>query len=142
MRVGRILGGLVVLGLVGLGVFWFLTAPSTLDASVLKADYKPDLANGETMFTVGGCVSCHKTPGQADRLKLGGGLGLASPFGTFYAPNISSDATNGIGLLVGSPPGTNTRPGTTAMTSKSPLSPREPKALQNIVIMRCTMIAD
>ena len=97
MRVGRILGGLVVLGLIGLGAFWFLTAPSTLDASVLKADYKPNLANGETMFTIGGCVSCHKTPGQTDRLKLGGGLGLASPFGTFYAPNISSDQANGLG---------------------------------------------
>lgn len=97
MRVGRILGGLVVLGLIGLGAFWFLTAPSTLDASVLKADYKPNLANGETMFTIGGCVSCHKTPGQTDRLKLGGGLGLASPFGTFYAPNISSDPANGLG---------------------------------------------
>jgi len=88
---------LVVLGLAGLAVFWFLTAPSTLDASALKADYKPDLANGETMFTIGGCVSCHKSPGQADRLKLGGGLGLASPFGTFYAPNISSDPAHGIG---------------------------------------------
>ena len=97
MRVGRILGGLVVLGLAGLGVFWLVTAPSTIEASTLKADYKPDLANGETMFTIGGCVSCHKTPGQPERLKLGGGLGLASPFGTFYAPNISSDPANGIG---------------------------------------------
>ena len=97
MRVGRVLGGLVVLGLAGLAVFWVITSPSTIEASALKADYKPDMANGETMFTIGGCVSCHKTPGQPERLKLGGGLGLASPFGTFYAPNISSDPANGIG---------------------------------------------
>jgi len=97
MRVGRLLGGLVVLGLIGLGVFWVVTTPSVIEASTLKADYKPDLANGETMFTIGGCVSCHKTQKQPDRLKLGGGFGLASAFGTFYAPNISSDPTNGIG---------------------------------------------
>lgn len=36
-------------------------------------------------------------PGQTDRLRLGGGLALASPFGTFRAPNISPDPTDGIG---------------------------------------------
>jgi mono/diheme cytochrome c family protein len=30
-------------------------------------------------------------------LKLGGGLAMPSPFGTFYVPNISSDPTYGIG---------------------------------------------
>ena len=62
-----------------------------------SAGYQPNLANGETIFTAGGCVSCHKTPGSADRLELGGGLGLVSPFGTFYAPNISPDRDHGIG---------------------------------------------
>ena len=74
-------------------MFWFVTAPSTCPPRPLSAGYKPNLANGETIFTIGGCVSCHKTPGPADRLELGGGLGLASPFGTFYAPNISPDRT-------------------------------------------------
>ena len=36
-------------------------------------------------------------PNQPDRLKLGGGLAIPSPFGTFYVPNISSDPTDGIG---------------------------------------------
>jgi mono/diheme cytochrome c family protein len=36
-------------------------------------------------------------PGQPDRLKLGGGLAIPSPFGTFYAPNISPDPADGIG---------------------------------------------
>ena len=31
------------------------------------------------------------------RTKLGGGLALKSPFGTFYPPNISSDPNDGIG---------------------------------------------
>ena len=36
-------------------------------------------------------------PGQPDRLRLGGGLAIPSPFGTFYAPNISPDPADGIG---------------------------------------------
>jgi mono/diheme cytochrome c family protein len=57
----------------------------------------PNLANGEAAFNAGGCSSCHAVPNQPDRLKLGGGLAMPSPFGTFYAPNISSDPTYGIG---------------------------------------------
>ena len=56
---------LVVLALVGLAVFWLVTMPSTLPASALTADYKPNLANGETMFNIGGCAACHMTPGQS-----------------------------------------------------------------------------
>jgi mono/diheme cytochrome c family protein len=36
-------------------------------------------------------------PGQPDHLELGGGLAIPSPFGTFYAPNISPDPADGIG---------------------------------------------
>jgi mono/diheme cytochrome c family protein len=36
-------------------------------------------------------------PGQPDRFRLGGGLAIRSPFGTFYAPNISPDPVDGIG---------------------------------------------
>jgi mono/diheme cytochrome c family protein len=36
-------------------------------------------------------------PGQPDRTRLGGGLAIPSPFGTFYAPNISPDPADGIG---------------------------------------------
>jgi mono/diheme cytochrome c family protein len=49
------------------------------------------------MFYAGGCAACHATPGSEDRTQLGGGLGLKSPFGTFYAPNISPDNDDGIG---------------------------------------------
>jgi mono/diheme cytochrome c family protein len=86
----------VVAGLVGLGLFWFLTIPSTVPASALGA-HQPNLANGKEMFYVGGCTSCHAVPGQEDKTKLGGGLGLHSPFGTFYVPNISPDPKDGIG---------------------------------------------
>ena len=56
-----------------------------------------DAAAGRLVFFAGGCESCHKTPGQPDPLKLGGGLALKTPFGVFYPPNISSDPVDGIG---------------------------------------------
>jgi mono/diheme cytochrome c family protein len=75
---------------------WVLTAPATVPASAL-GPHTPDLANGKTMFVAGGCSSCHAVPNQPDRMRLGGGLALNSPFGTFYIPNISSDPHDGIG---------------------------------------------
>lgn len=92
----RIVVGLIAIGLVGLGLFWWLTIPATVAASSLPA-YQANVANGQTMFNAGGCASCHAVPNQADRLKLGGGLAIPSPFGTFYAPNISPDPADGIG---------------------------------------------
>src|SRR5215203_4595360 len=86
----------VIAAVLGLGVFWVVTAPATVPASVL-APRSPNLDNGKTMFFAGGCASCHATPEQDDKTRLGGGLGLKSPFGTFYAPNISPDAKDGIG---------------------------------------------
>src|SRR5436190_18613525 len=81
---------------IGLSVFWFVTIPATVQASALSA-YAPNAANGREIFYAGGCTSCHATPGQDDKTRLGGGLGLKSPFGTFYVPNISSDPNDGIG---------------------------------------------
>ena len=77
---------------------WFLTKPETLDANSL-ALLEPDIARGETVFYAGGCASCHSAPkaSDKDKLKLGGGRAFVTDFGTFYAPNISSHATSGIG---------------------------------------------
>ena len=86
----------IVAAVIGAGVFWFVTIPATVPASALSA-HTPDQANGKTIFHAGGCASCHATPGQDDKTKLGGGLGLKSPFGTFYVPNISPDPNDGIG---------------------------------------------
>jgi mono/diheme cytochrome c family protein len=86
-----------VLTLVVLAALWFITAPRRLPASELAAGYHPNVANGEVMFTAANCSGCHATPGQEDRTQLGVGLKLKSPFGTFVAPNISSDPKYGIG---------------------------------------------
>ncbi|MCX5512186.1 cytochrome C [Kaistia algarum] len=90
----------VVLALLiaGGAAFWLLTMPRPLSAAVLP-EGKGDPAKGELLFWAGGCASCHAAPGSKgdDRLKLAGGEAIASPFGTFHAPNISPDKTNGIG---------------------------------------------
>ena len=88
----------VVLGLIGLGAFWLLTMPRTIAAADIP-EHTPDLANGERIFWAGGCASCHAADGATgdDKLILGGGLALNTPFGVFHAPNISPDADNGIG---------------------------------------------
>jgi mono/diheme cytochrome c family protein len=90
----RFLLALIVLVAVVFSVYWWLTATSP---AIALSAHTPDLANGQELFNVGGCASCHAVPKQEDRLKLGGGLAISSPFGTFYAPNISPDPTDGIG---------------------------------------------
>jgi mono/diheme cytochrome c family protein len=94
----RVVLALVVLVLAGAGLFWFLTSPDR-DTTGLEpvAEGPPDLANGQVVFHASGCESCHATPGQDDKTRLGGGAPLRSPFGTFYPPNISPHKEDGIG---------------------------------------------
>src|ERR1700712_5413608 len=84
---------LLVLGIGGASASWILSAPrprfSDADAATLERPGDP--VHGRLVFAAADCSSCHASPGQTDRLRLGGGLALASPFGTFRAPNISPD---------------------------------------------------
>ena len=86
--------------ILGVAAFGLVTRPAIVPASALPP-YRPNLDNGRTMLAIGGCASCHavpnKDPDKVDRMRLGGGLALASPFGTFYVPNISPDPKDGIG---------------------------------------------
>ena len=95
----RLIGLLVLLAILGGIAFWFVTAPQTVDASVIAGLPEGDAERGERIFWAGGCTSCHAAPKAEgeDRLRLGGGVELATEFGTFVAPNISQDATDGIG---------------------------------------------
>ena len=81
------------------GAAWLLSAPRPLysveDWRAFEAG--GDAEAGRIVFNVGGCESCHATPDQPDPLRLGGGLELKTPFGSFYPPNISSDPNDGIG---------------------------------------------
>ncbi len=52
------------------------------------------IAQGEYLVKAGGCRSCHTAAGDQP---LAGGRALATPFGTFYSPNITPDPETGIG---------------------------------------------
>ena len=94
----RLLSGLALVAAAGLALGYGLTRPRPLPAADL-AGLTGDAAAGERVFWASGCASCHAAPGakDADRLVLSGGMRLASPFGTFVAPNISPDPDHGIG---------------------------------------------
>lgn len=49
---------------------------------------------GRYIFDAAGCYGCHT---QAQGAPLAGGPPLRTPFGTFYAPNITPDRAHGIG---------------------------------------------
>jgi mono/diheme cytochrome c family protein len=94
----RLLTLILALGLIGLGVSWFITRPDPLPDDAL-AGLTPDPVHGEQVFWAAGCASCHmadKAEGAA-KLILSGGQRFPSPFGTFIAPNISNDPVHGIG---------------------------------------------
>ena len=86
----------VLAAVVGGVALWVAAMPGVVPASALVSR-TADLENGKAMFLIGGCSSCHATPKQDDKTLLGGGYALKSPFGVFYAPNISPDPNNGIG---------------------------------------------
>jgi mono/diheme cytochrome c family protein len=60
------------------------------------ADADDLIARGEYLTRAGGCFSCH-TDTAAGAPPLAGGRALATPFGTFYSPNITPDPETGIG---------------------------------------------
>ncbi len=93
----RLLASLFGLATLGALAGWFVTAPQPL-APAERAQRPGDPARGARLFHVGGCASCHAAKGAKgpDRLRLGGGAVLATPFGDFQPPNISP-GPDGIG---------------------------------------------
>ncbi len=64
-------------------------------ASVARGD-EAAVHRGKYIFDAGGCFACH-TDSKSGRPPLSGGPALKTPFGTFHAPNITPDRSNGIG---------------------------------------------
>ena len=89
---------LVALGIAG----GWLSRPQPVPTSGLP-EHTPDAVAGERLFWAGGCASCHASSADGqrakdgDKLRLGGGLELDTPFGLFRVPNISSHPRDGIG---------------------------------------------
>ncbi|MGH6899671.1 MAG: cytochrome C [Geminicoccaceae bacterium] len=82
--------GVVVLAAVAAWLFvpWRGAPPAIAESG--------DPVQGEYVLRLGGCVSCH-TDDRNGGAFLAGGRALVSPFGTFYASNITPDAETGIG---------------------------------------------
>jgi len=94
----RIFRLIVLLALVGAGVLFWATQPQRLPDAAL-AGLTGDAENGQRVFYLAGCASCHAAPGSEGeaRLVLAGGERFETAFGTFVAPNISTDPEHGIG---------------------------------------------
>jgi mono/diheme cytochrome c family protein len=99
VRAGPLLAILLSMGALGGIALWVITTPrpAFMKDAAGSTDREGDPDKGRLIFAAGDCASCHASPGQPDRLHLGGGLALASPYGTFRIPNISMDPTDGIG---------------------------------------------
>ena len=55
-----------------------------------------DVEKGRHLIQIAGCYACH-TKTEEDGQRLAGGPALETPFGTFYAPNITASKVSGIG---------------------------------------------
>lgn len=93
----RILGAAALVAVAGIAG-WVLSAPRPLPQDAL-AGVTGDPARGAVVMAAAGCVTCHTAPdaAPADPPILAGGRSFVSGFGTFRAPNISSDPVAGIG---------------------------------------------
>lgn len=65
------------------------TAPATGEQQEL-------IKRGEYLAKMGDCIACH-TNVEGGSPAYAGGLSIATPFGTFYSPNITPDKETGIG---------------------------------------------
>ena len=93
-----ILRWIIALSLVGTAVFWAVTRPAPLASDALVG-VSGNAEHGESVFLAAGCASCHVEKGTDAEVApvLAGGMRFPSEFGTFIAPNISSDPVYGVG---------------------------------------------
>lgn len=92
MRILLVVGTVVAIG--ALGVAAFMLKPVNGPARDLSLT--SDAEHGAYLIRLGGCVGCH-TDSEGGGAEFAGGEGLETPFGTFYAPNITPDPEAGIG---------------------------------------------
>jgi mono/diheme cytochrome c family protein len=98
MSIYRVSVAFLLILAVGAATSWIVTeARPAVSNSDETLDGPGDAENGKLVFAAADCASCHASVGQSDRFRLGGGLALASPYGTFRVPNISMDKVDGIG---------------------------------------------
>lgn len=89
--VKAILGG-GALGILAVGTLMSWPIKRVPEAITLSGD----VARGAYLARTAGCIACHTNVEEGGR-PLAGGAGLVTDFGTFYPPNLTSDADVGIG---------------------------------------------
>ena len=89
-----LLGIVAVIVVAGIGVAVWMLKP--IEGPPRELTLVGDATSGAYLIRLGGCVACH-TDAANGRATLAGGPALPTQFGTFYAPNITPDATAGIG---------------------------------------------
>ena len=82
------------MGARGLGLLGALLLVAV--ASAARADDEEAVKRGAYLFAAADCAGCH-TDAKNNGKPLAGGRALATPFGTFYGPNITPDPQSGIG---------------------------------------------
>ena len=87
---------LIVFGLLALAavIAWPRAELVAASSPAAWAGTPDNIARGAYLAKAGDCMACHTARGGAP---YAGGRALATPFGQFVAPNITSDRTHGIG---------------------------------------------
>ncbi|MEO9168732.1 MAG: cytochrome c [Aestuariivirga sp.] len=85
---------LTLIAVLGLVVFWELSAERPLGPSAIP-QHTADIENGKFIYNVGGCISCHASPTDAE--VPSGGKPLKTPIGVLYPPNLTPDPETGLG---------------------------------------------
>lgn len=90
IKYGALLGVLIVGGLLVTDFKESVKIERPADPAVASAE------RGELLLGLAGCVNCH-TDTKEGSAPLAGGRPLKTPFGVFYAPNITNDPDHGLG---------------------------------------------
>ena len=83
---------LALLAVLGLGLFWGLSGERPITS---LAPHVANIENGQVLYHVGGCISCHASPTDAE--VPSGGKPLKTPIGILYPPNLTPDQETGLG---------------------------------------------
>lgn len=93
-RAFAIIAGVIVLGLVGFGIFAWRPSIASVARPAPGSFPTALVQRGATLAAAGYCASCHTTRGGQP---FAGGYAMATQFGTIYSTNISPDVATGIG---------------------------------------------
>jgi mono/diheme cytochrome c family protein len=90
----RIIGGLILVGIVALLGLIFVPIQRTAALTDLPANYEPPKGAGQQVATAADCMACRTAPGGKP---FAGGRVIDSPLGKIYSSNITPDKKTGIG---------------------------------------------